>query len=252
MADGLFVSIRNTLFFGLLAMLLPGCNDERAFDCVKSAGSLTSDIREVGPFSVIMLHDNVDLLLTNQANTTATIEAGRNLLPKIRLETRGDTLFIFNTNTCNWTRSYKRGIRVTLGVQQENLTVQCMGYGDVSSSDTLQVGSLSVLSLEGGSDIRLNVAINKGWFYTNSHSHMQLAGTAESSFMWINRGIGRISAEALRVQQCHALNNGNNEIRVYPIQELVAEIPASGTVAYYHEPASLTSIITGSGKLVRR
>lgn len=236
----------------LLSLLNQSCDDENAFDCIKSTGVIITEKREVGDFNHVYLEDNVNLYLSTETSSTVSIEAGKNIVPKIHLFTRNDTLFISNKNKCNWTRSYKVPINVRLGINQTKLTITAMGYGEIKSLDTLRIPSLTVLSLNGGSNVTLTIRSDEAWIYTNSHASMQVAGEATNVLMWINEGIGRISAENLQAQNCRVINSGSNEIRVFPIQELTAEIIANGTIAYYNEPLKISSTIKGSGKLIKR
>jgi hypothetical protein len=236
----------------LINAVFQSCNQEDAFDCVKSTGAIRSEQRIVPAFHTIILKDNIYLILDTTAAQNAVVEAGKNLLPKIDISTTGDTLIISNKNTCEWVRSAKYPVTVTVGIPAEGLTLIHQGYGKVTSAGTLSARSITVYSESAGGNIDLQIQSASLTMYSNTHALINLTGKADNAFLWINKGIGRIHAENLQVQHCTVKHAGSNEIRVYPLDTLQVEILQNGNVAYYHEPASLISSIRGTGKLIKR
>lgn len=245
-------TLRLALYLLLLNVIFQSCNQEDAFDCVKSTGPVQTEERNISNFRTIILRDNINLRLDTAFSSTATLEAGKNLLPKITFEHTGDTLIISNKNTCNWVRSSNNSVSVTLGLPAEYASLVHEGYGNITSEGELKVNHLEIFSLNAGGNINIQTQSNALTLYSNSHALIQVAGSTNNVFMWINKGIGRIHAENLQAQYCTVKQAGNNEIRVYPLQELAVEILQSGNVAYYNEPLKISTSITGSGKLIKR
>ncbi len=239
-------------------LLLPlfatlACNDEDAPDCLKSSGKVVKQQRMIGRFSQVFLYDDADLYLKMGTESVITVEAGENLLPKIQTTHSGDSLVIRNSNRCNWVRSYRKPLRVTVSIPSgTDLFIIHNGYGEVKSLDSLRLNYLSAVSFDGGGPIDLHGNFNYAVVFSNSPAPISLSGKAEEATIWLNRAIGRLSAEKLVAQKCIVRHSGSNEIRVFPVQELQAEITEHGTVAYYHEPAKIVSTITGKGKLEKR
>lgn len=248
---GLFTFYR-IISFAALLISISACNSENAFDCAKSTGEIITQEQALPPFRHIILKDNVDLYLTSQPLTTASIKAGKNLMPNIQLQSMGDTLVISNTNTCNWARSFKHQIEVTLPVSNQNIGISHRGYGDIKSLDTLKFPTLYLLSLDAGGDMNLQVQAKTCVVYSNSHALVTLAGHTENLDAWMHKGIGRISAEALYAKFCSVKHEGSNEIRIFPVEECKIEIYESGNVLYYNKPTKMTSTIKGNGKLIRK
>jgi hypothetical protein len=243
------------LFFPVVCLVIylgfTGCNNENAFDCVKSTGTRVVQERKVVPFNYILVQDNIDINLIHQSGQTATIEAGKNVINNINLRNTGDTLLITNSNTCNWVRN-AQPVTVSLHIQQENLTIIHRGYGEITSHGLLPIPGLNIYSLDAGGNIQLQVLSDALTVYSNSHALITVTGQAYNTYMWMNQGIGKICAEDLQVKNCNVINGGSNEIRVYPVDLLDVEIVENGNVAYYHEPARIKSKIKGSGKLIRK
>jgi hypothetical protein len=236
---------------GLLFSLL-SCNDENSFDCFKSTGPTVVQHRITTPFNYIILEDNIDLYLNNETSVGVIVEGGKNLLRKVEIKNSGDSILISNKNQCNWVRNKKQPIKVTLGVKQEFLLVLHRGYGKVESVAKLAIPTLFINSIDAGGNVILDTKSTDVTVYSNSAAHIKLSGEADSVNLWLNKAIGRISAENLQAGTCQIRHSGNNEIRVFPLNNLEAEITESGTVAYYHEPSVITSTIKGRGKLVKR
>jgi hypothetical protein len=235
-----------------VAILTFSCDKETAPDCLKSTGKTVRQIRPVSAFSEIVLHDDINLYLTHNTDSTLTIEAGENLLPKVETIRNGNTLTIRNRNTCNWARSYKRPINVTIGVPQTDLVLTHRGFGKIQSAGPLDIGYLTISSFDAGGDVQLEGELAFVVIYCNSAAHITLAGQAQYLQAWLHNSIGRLSAQSLRTTVCNLTHEGNNEMRVFPVDELNVTISANGTVAYYNEPLKITQEVGKEGKLVKR
>ncbi len=240
------------LLLPLLALFAPSCNDENAPDCFKSTGRTVQQRRLISAFTEIVLHDDIDLYLTHTADSTVLIEAGENLMPKIEVSQQGTTLFIRNRNTCNWVRSYKRPVKVTVGVPRDHLMLTHRGFGTIRSAEPLNIGYLAISSFDASGDMQLDGKLDKIVLYANSPSHITLSGQSEYLEAWLHNNYGRLSAELLQTKVCLLKHDGSNEMRIFPLDELQATISANGTVAYYHEPARLILQVGKDGKLVKR
>jgi hypothetical protein len=249
-----FPFFRPPLFLLLVAVVLfaPSCNDENAPDCLKSTGKTVQQRRPISAFTEIELHNDIDLYLTHSPDSTVMIEAGENLLPKIEVTQHGAKLTIWNRNTCNWVRSYQRPVKVTVGVPHASLLLTHRGFGTIRSAEPLQMGYLNISSFDASGDVQLDGNLGHVVVFANSPSHITLSGQAESLEAWMHRNFGRLSAERLQAKVCVLKHEGSNEMRVFPLEALQATISANGTVAYYNEPARITSEVGKEGKLVKR
>ena len=207
-------------YVSLLTFAFQSCNQEDAFDCVKSTGSLSTEERNLAIFRTIILEDNIDLQLTTQTPGTAVVEAGKNLISKIDLSYTGDTLIISNKNTCEWARSYKHPVTVTLGIAPESLKLVHQGYGKITSVGTLFLPDLYILSLDAGGNIDIAIQTTSFNLYSNSQALISLIGQSNNASIWLNKAIGRVHAENFEVQSYTVTHEGSNEIRVFPKKEL--------------------------------
>ena len=240
------------LLLPLVALFAPSCNDENAPACLKRTGRTVQQRRPIAAFTEIVLQNDIDLYLTHDQDSTVVIEAGENLLPKVEVTQEGAKLTIRNRNTCNWVRSYGRPVKVTVGVPRNHLVLTHHGFGTIRSAGPLDIAYLVIASFDASGDVHLDGKLDYIVLYANSPSHIILSGESESLEAWLHGNFGRLSAERLQTKVCLLRHDGSNEMRVFPLDELQATISANGTVAYYNEPAKLTSEIRQNGKLVRR
>jgi hypothetical protein len=240
------------LLLPLVALFAPACNDENAPDCLKSTGRTVQQRRPITAFTEIELHNDIDLYLTHSPDSTLVIEAGKNLVPEIEVTQQGAKLTIRNRNTCNWVRSYKRPVKVTVGVPRDHLILTHRGFGTIRSAEPLSIGYLLIASIDASGDVQLDGKLDYIVLYANSPSHITLSGQSATLEAWLHGNFGRLSAERLQTKSCILKHDGSNEMRVFPLDELQATISANGTVAYYNEPTRITSQVAKEGKLVRR
>jgi hypothetical protein len=139
-----------------------------------------------------------------------------------------------------------------MGIPAEGLTLVHQGYGKITAIGTLAMAELNIYSLSSGGNLDLNIHSSTLSVYSNTHALINMSGSVTNAFIWMNKGIGRVHAEKLEAQSCTVQQGGSNEIRVFPIQKLKVDILQSGNVAYYHEPAELTSYIRGTGRLIKK
>jgi hypothetical protein len=234
-----------------LLLMLSACDNPQALDCVKSAGSQSVEIKQVAPFVWLIVDDNIDLYLNNDSSEAVTIEGGKNLIGKIRLDQTGDSLRIYNANHCNWARSYASNkIKVTVGAANLR-AITNRGYGNVQSAEKLKISDLVIYILEGNGDLTLDMQAESFYVYTNCSPTITLTGETNSLGAW-SRDAGKLLAEGLIAQDCDIRNSSANEMRVFPVRKLRAVIEESGNIVYFHEPRVLETDVSGTGKVVRK
>jgi len=232
----------------LIVLVQPACNP---VECFKRTGSIVTEERQVADFTTIMVNDNIKLLLRNDSSNVITVEAGRNLIKSVKTEVEGSILKITNENTCNWTRSFKNDIKVTVGARFiQNL--EQFGFNEVKTLDTIEVNDLKILCKNSG-DMTLALKGNDITMFTSSSSYVRMSGSSNSAFLHTN-GPGEVLAQEFRVQDLRVLHENINTMHVFPVNSLdVTFNPENtGNVLYYNEPQQITVNGTGKGKVVKK
>ncbi|HAS40339.1 MAG TPA: hypothetical protein DCS93_07660 [Microscillaceae bacterium] len=232
----------------LIVLVQPACNP---IECFKRTGNIVTEDRQVADFTTIMVNDNIKLLLRNDSSNTVTVKAGSNLIKSVKTEVEGTILKITNENTCNWARSFKTDITVTVGARFiQNL--EQFGFNEVKTLDTIEVNDLNILCKNSG-DLTLALKGNDITMFTSSSSYVRISGSSNSAFLHTN-GQGEILAQSFKVLDLRVLHENINTIRVFPINTLdVTFNPENtGNVLYYNEPQQITVNGTGSGKVIKK
>lgn len=140
------MKINAFLFIGLtlLAIIMASCDQETAWDCIKSTGKTIRQTRSVGYVRDIVVNDNVNLYISNGRETALDMEGGKNVLAKVTTDKlTPEQLEIRNNNTCNEVRNYSRQINAWF--TNANLyNIRQFGFGDIKASDTLKASRFGI------------------------------------------------------------------------------------------------------------
>src|SRR6185436_10689371 len=130
------------LFIILFLFMFSSCKKENMCDCFKSTGSTFTEKRVLGDFDQLEVNDNIDVVLVEDTLNYAEVEAGKNLIDLIDTKIDNNQLNIANRNTCNWVRSYKKEITVTVHFKQLKQIVH-YGSKEIVSSNIIHADVLN-------------------------------------------------------------------------------------------------------------
>jgi hypothetical protein len=250
MKAGRFKYTFRAVAYLLLSLISGSCEKSPLPDCFKSTGKVERETRDLEYFHGLKLYDNINLQLIPAAETSLTLEAGRNLLGKIDTYVNEDSILIIrNNNTCNWVRSYEKPINVYLRVRDLQ-TIEYRSIGDLSCSDTLRQDSLRIDVWEGAGTIDLGVNLKK--CEANIHygtAVIELSGITRQGYYY-QLGAGQINASGLRAEQVYIRNWSSNDLFSWATKYLSAEIKGLGNVYYRGNPV-ISSSLQGQGKLLQ-
>lgn len=227
-----------------LLFIQPACNP---VECFKRTGNIVKEERIVKDFTSIIVMDNIRVLLRNDNSNKIIVEAGSNLVKSVKTEVEGDILKINNENACNWARSYKNQITVSVGAKSlQNL--EQLGFKEITTIDTLETPGL-VVSCRSSGDISLNIKTNALSIFSATSSYINVAGKTRTLRINSN-GIGEIFTQELRADNVTIQHENINQVHVYPIKSLnVTFFPQNtGNVIYYNQPDSIKVTKKGTPK----
>lgn len=240
--------ILNILILFIISLGLQSCKKDVG-DCFKSTGEITTEFRESGTISNIILHDNINLQLIPSDSTGIELTAGKNLLDKINTDLYGDTLELSNTNSCNWVRNFSK--EITAKVYVKNFTsLSYRSIGNVNCSDTLYSDSLKINVYEGAGTIDLlsvtpfvKTAIHYGTADILLSGRTQLIQVYSASW-------GPIDLRDMSTEFAYINNKSSNNIFVNVFGTLSVSISGIGNVYYKGNPTNISLDSSGSGKLL--
>lgn len=233
----------------LLLVVLAGCQSEQWDDCITSTGPMRAEERGVGAFTAIELDDRIDLVLEDRASGTIAVEAGRNLIGQVTTEVKDGALRIRNAMKCNWVRSFKP--RITVRVPAHGVCRMTLrGTGDVACTDTIRCDYflLEQWGAEGSAQLLMRTTRSDIAMHTGAGS-ITLGGRTE--LLELFSGImAPIDAQGVIASVVNVNNGGVADIRCYTNGTLNVRIDDVGDVYYGGSPATITSTVNGSGRLI--
>lgn len=239
--------MRITLVF-LSLFFITSCKKDLG-DCFKSTGEITTEIRPLTPFRAIEVNDNVDVYIMQDSILEARVEAGDNLIGKIKTEVVNGILKISNENDCNWVRSLKNKFKVYISTP--DLTeLTCYGTGTILSSNTITVDTLLIDLWETYSNISLS--INTQYVHAKNHTgpgDIHLLGSSDFVYAY-STGNGFIYCDGLITRKTWVIHGGTGEIYVNAQDTLRAEINYIGNIYYSGQPSTIDLNDNGDGNLV--
>jgi hypothetical protein len=234
-----------------LLLLVSGCSKPGA-DCFTSTGPVVKEERMLPSFDSVSLSDNISLYITYDSTATGqvVVEGGRNLIPGIVTEVVNHQLNIYNTNWCNWVRSYTNPLNVYIRTSHLS-KIEYNASGDLISTDTLKFDTLKVEVWGGCGSIRLKLNTFQGYFVEHlGTADFDLRGRCAILNLYAGQ-YGPFNCAELVSNYCYVTTIASNDCRVNVHSVLEVSIGNIGNVYYTGDPDSISWVITGSGKLIR-
>lgn len=232
----------------LLVISLLSCNSEEGFDCFKTVGKTITQEVPTESFNVVQIEDGLDVYFKNAIEENVIVEGGENLLPKIMINSRNDTLHISNENTCNWTRDYQR-IKVFVSLPELRGLIH-NGFGNVYTLDTLKTSLFQILVQESTGDLHL--VVDNKWTHVVSNSLSLISISGKTDRLWVGYYFndGQFDSKNLEASLVEFDHKGYSKIKLRFRDTLEGSITFNGTLEYYTEDGDVDVEILANGKLI--
>lgn len=233
-----------------LSVILLSCEKEHMGDCFTSTGSKTSEYRPSGDFQIIELDDRIDLDIIWDSIPSIKVEAGSGIIDNIITEIKDGQLSIRNENKCNFVRSYKKRMKVTVTGNSFN-EITYRGSGEVNCLNTLRPATLKVDCWESSGDLNLDFESTESFLKIHTGPTVITAkGKTNNSILYIG-GAGQIRAESLIAQNGYIVNAHTGIIYSRTINKLEVHLESNGDVYSYGIPNELSITKTGKGNYIQ-
>jgi hypothetical protein len=224
-----------------LALGLAGCVNIGNWQTIRGSGKVITENRSVSQFCNVSLGGSGELVITQGAEESLTIETDDNLLPHIKTEVSGDHLWI------GWKNGNLRpSKRIYYRLQVKNLdSVNLSGSLSARAGD-LKTSHLE-LEISGSGNIKIgHLEARKVVTHISGSGDVALAGTVGEESIHIS-GSGNQQAGDLRCQTATVAISGSGQARLWVEDHLSAQISGSGSVDYYGKPR-VDMHTSGSGR----
>jgi hypothetical protein len=234
----------------LFILFTTSCEKNSIGDCFKSTGPINVVERPVSGFHTVVLKDNIDLELQSSNLNRLTLEAGNNLLNKIKTEVIDSVLIIENNNSCNWVRDYNAPLKAYLSFTKLD-TIQYESIGNISSQDTIIIENLVINVWEGAGEISFSVKASM--LFCNLHygtAEIKMKGISDNCFVY-SASFGLVNNLNLVSDNVYLRTRSSNNVYLKATHSLEASIENIGNVYYQGNPPNINLNQTGTGELIK-
>lgn len=209
-----------------LAMLLTGCSYMKGLGGgVVGSGNIKSEKRTVPAFTSIDASGAFEVEVVCQKEPGLELEGDDNLLPLVKTEVRGNTLYIEPQKQF----SVRKAIRVKL-----------------------TVSNLESISSSGASNFHVsNIKNEQLKIDTSGASNLNLSGETRSLDLEMS-GASKVDSGDLHAERVRLSLSGAGKADVYASQELNADVSGAGNVTYAGDPKTVNKKVSGVGSVSKK
>jgi hypothetical protein len=234
----------------LALIFLSGCFKDEGV-CVSTTGPVITQDRGSQAFRTITVYNNINLFLTQDtAVNRIMVEAGENLIDGITTVIDSGSLVIRNENSCNWLRSFEVPVNVYLTFANLD-TLTFRAAGNITFTNTWTNHSVYLDVIEGSGKIDLKLKAYTSFIIVRyGTTNITVTGNTEVATL-ISYSFGPLDAINLISNFTYVSSYSSNDMWVYSNLDLAVEIGNIGNVYYQGDPATLSSKLLSSGKLIK-
>ena len=214
---------RSVALGGLIAFALTACS-VAGLGGLRGSGNISSETREVGSFSQVVVSGNTRVFVTQGATPSLVVEVDDNLMEYVRAEVDDFTLHLGFASTGD---SYAPTQPLTF-----RLTVRRLPGLELNGAGSIEATNINAP--------RLVVEIS-------GSGRVRLTGKVEEQYVTLN-GSGTYDAAETETKTTRVRVNGAGTATVWASDALNARLSGSGRINYYGQP-QVSRDISGSGQV---
>lgn len=212
-------------------------------------GQVIKEERNATGFDRINLKGFGKVILTQDNREALTVEAEEDMLPDIKTEVRGRTLYL-DVKDRYWRKdhwgSFKNGIKYYI-------TMQTVHGFSISGSGTITAENIETdkikISISGSGEIGIeSLQAQDLNLWISGSGDCYLTGEVGTQNITIS-GSGSYAGEDLRSNETTALISGSGDATIWVEKEIDVHISGSGKVEYKGDPEAVSFQSSGSGKV---
>lgn len=228
----------------LFSLVLSGCNFT-GLHIVTGSGKMVEESRQVSGFDSVDMSGSGELVIIQGDTEGIKIEAEDNLMPYIRTEVRGHTLYIDLNTTDMLSIQTRRSMKFTVNMK-DVASLELSGSGEIISDD-IKAKNLDLIITGSGNVEIENLKADSMTMDVSGSGDFYLSGSAPLQKIDIS-GSGHCDAIRLEGKDVKVVISGSGSAEVNSTEKLDVDITGSGSVIYTGNP-KINQDITGSGSL---
>jgi hypothetical protein len=237
----------NYKIFIIILIAFVSCNQEKAWDCAKTKGSQTTEVRHLGAFKSIFLFDKIQYNLIQDSINYLEVTTGKNILSNVKSEINNDQLSISLKHSCELFRKSDEIAKVDIHFNNVR-SLQIFNSQLVKSNTFINVEEFYISKRSNGNlDLKLNA--KTAFIYSNEYGDTKLIGRI-NNMSTEQVGVGQIDLSNAIIEKAQVFINGPGETLIRCKKTLEANIRESGTLTIFGKPDSTSINLEGAGKVV--
>ena len=243
--------IRISLYLFILLLAI-ACKKANERVCFKSTGIDSVKLIEAEfPIDSLFLNDNLNYLLIPDSNEFIQLEGGAHLIDFIEVLQSAGKIEISNTNKCDFLRSFKEKMTVSIHLKRLNY-LEYTGGGNVTTLDTIDAPDFRLRIVDGGGPVHL--ILESGYLegvITKGYGDFTIQGKTIDAFL-LCQANSYCNTKELQVQgNLHVTSNSSADMHVNANgSNFTAQIYKRGNIYYAGNPNQLITEIFGEGSVL--
>lgn len=242
------------LVYLIYIIVLISCNKENTNDCLQTAGTIIQQEIDVPIFDKIVVHEKIELIITEGPVQKVILETGENLVSDIKIEVINNEIILVNNNSCNFFRDY--GL-TKVYITSPNITIiRNASEQNVSSNGILTYPSLYLMSVGDKKkflavgDWHLTIENTSVKIWSNGIANFYINGTSNNLNISFSNGDTRFEGGNFKVKNINIRQVSSNDMLIFPTESLKGSIHSVGDVISYHKPTIIDVDVQSVGELI--
>ena len=228
-------------------LALSGCGLFRGDGVIRGSGQMASEAREATGFSAVALQGSGEVLLTQGAAESLTIEAEDNILPLVTSRVQDGTLLL-GFSQADWRQAIQptQPIRYILTVR-DLASIELSGSGQVDAS-SLEIADLALLLTGAGEITIADLRAESLTIRLDGTGSLSVGGAVRQQSVRVT-GSGNVEGGDLESQAAEVDISGTGDVTVWARERLSVQISGAGSVSYFGLPTVERRDISGAGDI---
>ena len=236
--------------FLLIILIFNSCSKPYECKCLKSNGKQIEQLRNIEGFNKIELKDNINLTIVQDTVNELLLSVPENLANFVITDVKDSVLYISNENKCNWLRSFKTDIEITLKTNTLK-NIDCKGSGVVKSVRVIERDYFEININEASGDVYLMLKTNESQVKLhNGPANIYISGYSKYSSVY-DAGTGFIFMQNFDTKYTDIRHVGTGQCHVKASENLSATLEYVGDINYYGNPTNVLLIDKGEGEIIK-
>lgn len=230
-------------------LVVCGCTDHNEWDCLKSMGTETSEIRHTGNFEKVFMSDRINVSYRYSDTCYVEVKFGKNIIDRVKTRADNHILNISNTATCNWVRDLKK-VPLVIIYAPSLMYISNASSANLMFEDTLTANDFWYEQYSSNGEVNLLLNNKKTRIYAHTgYSDIQVAGKTHHAGLY-NASVGKMDATQLVADTAIVNNTSLQDLKCTATTYLFGEINLSGNILYRGNPTVVETSINGSGSVI--